>query len=193
LLQIIRSAASCTQPLQESAIPRAAVTVRAMADAFTTDYVPRVEAWQKNLIEDDEQRLMDLLRAARRVAVLGIKTEAARGQPAYYVPQALQQMGLEIVPVPVYYPDAIEILGQKVYRRVADVPGEVDIVDVFRRSADVAGHLPDLLAKKPKSVWLQSGIRDDRTAEALAKAGILVVQDRCLMVDYRGVARSAAR
>src|SRR6266850_6406296 len=149
--------------------------------------------WRHNLIEDDEERLLDLLRSARRVAVLGIKTEAAQGQAAFYVPQALQQMGLEILPVPVYYPEAIEILGQKVYRRVADVPGEVDIVDVFRRSADVASHLPDLLAKKPRAVWLQSGIRDDRTAEALARAGILVVQDRCLMVDYRPVARSAAR
>jgi len=153
----------------------------------------RVDDWQRNLIEDDEERLLGLLREARRVAVLGIKTEVARGQPAYYVPQALQQMGLEIVPVPVYYPEAIEILGQKVYRKVVDVPGEIDIVDVFRRSGDVAGHLQDLLAKKPRVVWLQSGIRDDRTAEALARAGILVVQDRCLMVDYREVARSAPR
>ncbi len=149
-----------------------------------------MEDWRRNLIEDDEQRLVGLLRSARRVAVLGIKTEAARGQPAFYVPQALQAMGLEIIPVPVYYPEATQILGQKVYRRVADVPGEIDIVDVFRRSADVAAHLPDLLAKKPRAVWLQSGIRDDRTAEALARAGILVVQDRCLMVDYRPVARS---
>ena len=149
-----------------------------------------MEDWRRNLVEDDEQRLLDLLRSARRVAVLGIKTEAARSQPAFYVPQALQEMGLEIIPVPVYYPEATQILGQKVYRRVADVPGEIDIVDVFRRSADVAGHLPDLLAKKPRAVWLQSGIRDDRTAEALARAGILVVQDRCLMVDYRPVARS---
>jgi predicted CoA-binding protein len=152
-----------------------------------------MDDFRRNLIGDDEDRLMELLRSARRVAVLGIKTDAARGQPAYYVPQALQQMGLEIVPVPVYYPEATEILGQKVYRRVADVPGEIDIVDVFRRSQDVAAHLPDLLAKKPKAVWLQSGIRDDRTAEALARAGMLVVQDRCLMVDYRAVARSAAR
>ncbi len=153
----------------------------------------RVQDWQRNLIEDDEERILSLLRETHRVAVLGIKAEAARGQPAFYVPQALQRLGLEIVPVPVYYPDATEILGEKVYRRLADVPGPIDIVDVFRRSGDVAGHLSDMLAKKPKAVWLQSGIRDDRTAEALAKAGILVVQDRCLMVDYREVARSAAR
>jgi predicted CoA-binding protein len=152
-----------------------------------------MEEWRRNLIEDDEQQLLELLRSTRRVAVLGMKTEAARGQPAFYVPQALQQMGLQIVPVPVYYPEATQILGEKVYRRVADVPGEIDIVDVFRRSRDVAGHLPDLLAKKPRAVWLQSGIRDDRTAETLARAGMLVVQDRCLMVDYRAVARSASR
>lgn len=150
-----------------------------------------MDDFRRNLLEDDDERVQGLLRSAKRVAVLGIKTEAARGQPAFYVPQALQQMGLEIVPVPVYYPEATSILGQKIYRRVADVPGEVDIVDVFRRSADVAGHLQDLLAKKPRAVWLQSGIRDDRTAESLARAGILVVQDRCLMVDYRAVARRA--
>lgn len=152
-----------------------------------------MDDWRHNLIEDDEARLLQLLRSARRVAVLGIKTRAQHGQPAFYVPQALQHMGLQILPVPVYYPEATEILGEKVYRRVADVPGEIDIVDVFRRSQDVAAHLPDLLAKKPRAVWLQSGIRDDRSAEALAQAGILVVQDRCLMVDYREVARSAAR
>ena len=150
-----------------------------------------MDDFRRNLLEDDDERVQGLLRSAKRVAVLGIKTEAARGQPAFYVPQALQQMGLQIVPVPVYYPEATAILGEKIYRRVSDVPGEVDIVDVFRRSADVAGHLQDLLAKKPKAVWLQSGIRDDRTAESLARAGILVVQDRCLMVDYRAVARRA--
>src|SRR3954465_4013354 len=116
-----------------------------------------MEEWRRNLIEDDEEKLLGLLRSARRVAVLGIKTEAARGQPAYYVPQSLQQMGLQTAPVPVYYPDATEILGEKVYRKLAEVPGEVDIVDVFRRSADVAAHLPDLLAKPPRAAWLPRG------------------------------------
>ena len=149
------------------------------------------ENWRSHLIDDDEG-IGTLLAGTRRVAVLGIKTRES-GQPAYYVPEYAQRLGLEIVPVPVYYPECTEILGEKVYRKVADVPGDIDIVDVFRRSGDVAAHLSDLLAKKPRSVWLQSGIRDDRTAEALARAGILVVQDRCLMVDYRDVARSAAR
>ena len=140
--------------------------------------------WRENLIED-EAKVAELVRAAKRVAVLGIKTEAQAGQPAFYVPKYLADAGVEVVPVPVYYPDVTQILGRRVYRKVADVPGEIDIVDVFRRSPDVAGHREDLLASKPRAVWLQSGIRNDAVAEELAKAGILVVQDRCLMVDHR--------
>ena len=122
----------------------------------------------------------DILRVAReakRVAVLGIKTERQSSQPAFYVPQYLHEAGVEVVPVPVYYPEVREILGAPVYRSVASVPGEIDIVDVFRRSEDLPPHLPDLIAKKPRCVWLQSGIRDDDFAQELADAGIDVVQD----------------
>ncbi|KYF56169.1 CoA-binding protein [Sorangium cellulosum] len=136
-------------------------------------------------ISHDEARVAELVRSARRVAVLGIKTEAQADQPAFYVPSYLKSAGVEVIPVPVYYPDVKTILGQQVYRRVADVPGPIDIVDVFRRSQDVAAHLDDLLAARPRAVWLQSGIRNDPVAEKLAEAGILVVQDRCLMVDHR--------
>lgn len=140
--------------------------------------------WRENILTDDDD-IRELLRSIRRVAVLGIKTEAQADQPAFYVPQFLASRGLEIVPVPVYYPEAKEILGRPVYRKLADVPGDVDVVDVFRRPADVAGHLDDLLAKRPRAVWMQLGIRNDAAAEALAKAGIRVVQDRCLMVEWR--------
>jgi len=140
--------------------------------------------WQDDILED-EARIAALLRSAKRVAVLGVKTAAQADQAAFYVPKYLAEHGAEVVPVPVYYPDATEILGQKVYRKVADVPGEVDIVDVFRRPSDIPAHLPDLLAKKPRAVWFQLGIRNDAAAEQLARAGILVVQDRCLMVEWR--------
>ncbi len=139
--------------------------------------------WQENLISDDEG-IRALLARTHRVAVLGIKTEAQAGQPAFYVPAALAAAGVEIVPVPVYFPDVKEILGRPVSRKLADVPGEVDIVDEFRRPADVPAHVPDLLAKRPRAVWLQLGIRNDEAAEALARAGILVVQDRCLKVEW---------
>jgi predicted CoA-binding protein len=134
-------------------------------------------SWQDNLIENADD-VAALIRATNRIAVLGIKTEAQADQPSVYVPAYLQKAGFEIVPLPVYYPDATTILGEKVYRRLVDVPGDIDMVDVFRRSHDVTGHVEDLLAKKPHSVWLQSGIRNDAAAEIFAKAGIKVVQDR---------------
>jgi predicted CoA-binding protein len=99
----------------------------------------------------------------------------------------MSNAGFEIVPVPVYYPEATEILGKKVYRNLIDVPGDIDLVNVFRRSTDVPKHLDDILAKKPKAVWMQSGIYNDAVAEALAKAGIKVVQDLCLMVEHRAL------
>lgn len=139
--------------------------------------------WQAHLVEDDEG-IARILREAKRIAVLGIKT-AESGQPAYYVPEYAQRSGLEIVPVPVYYPEATEILGAPVYRRVADIPGPVDMVNVFRRPRDIDAHVDDIIAKKPKSVWFQLGIRNDVAAERLAKAGIDVVQDRCLMVELQ--------
>lgn len=139
--------------------------------------------WEENLISTDEG-IRALLAGTRRVAVLGMKTEAQAGQPAFYVPAYLAAAGLEIVPVPVYFPQAREILGRPVYRKVADVPGEIDLVDVFRRPENVMAHLPDLLAKRPKAVWLQLGIRNDAAAEALARSGIQVVQDRCLKVEW---------
>ncbi|WP_426750031.1 CoA-binding protein [Myxococcus sp. Y35] len=140
--------------------------------------------WEQNLIED-EAGVERVVKSARRVAVLGIKTEQQSGQPAYYVPDYLARAGVEVVPVPVYYPDVTHILGKPVYRRLTDVPGELDLVDVFRRPQDIDAHVDELIAKKPKAVWFQSGIRNDAAAEKLAKAGIQVVQDRCLMVDHR--------
>ena len=133
--------------------------------------------WQDNILDSTEQ-IRALIFASRRIAVLGIKTEAQADQPSVYVPMYLQKAGFEIVPVPVYYPDTTVILGRQVYRRLVDIPGQIDMVDVFRRSHDVTGHIDDVLAKRPSSVWFQSGIRNDAAAEIFAKAGIKVVQDR---------------
>ncbi len=133
--------------------------------------------WQDNVLAKTEQ-IRVLIFATRRIAVLGIKTDAQTDQPSVYVPMYLQKAGFEIVPVPVYYPDTTVILGRQVYRRLVDIPGEIDMVDVFRRSHDVTGHIDDVLAKRPNSVWFQSGIRNDAAAEIFAKAGIKVVQDR---------------
>lgn len=144
--------------------------------------------WRAHLLETGDQ-IRNLLKRTTRIAVLGIKTEAQSFQPAFYVPEYVQSEGYEIIPVPVYYPEVTTILGQRVYRRLADIPGDVDMVNVFRRSQDVPPHLDDILAKRPKSVWMQSGIRHDEVAARLARAGIDVVQDRCLMVEVRRLVR----
>jgi predicted CoA-binding protein len=79
--------------------------------------------------------------------------------------------------------------GQKVYRRLTDIPGEIDMVNVFRRPADIPPHVDDIIAKRPKAVWFQSGIRNEEAAERLARVGIDVVQDRCLLVELKRVGR----
>src|SRR5437660_2703719 len=113
--------------------------------------------WRNNLITETKQ-IQILLSQTKTIAVLGIKTEAQSDQPAFYVPKYMQNAGFKIIPVPVYYPDATEILGENVYRKLSDIPEEVDLVNVFRRPQDIPPHLDDLLAAKPKAVWLQLGI-----------------------------------
>lgn len=143
-----------------------------------------MENWRDNLVSS-EAGIGEIFRSCRRIAVLGIKTEAQGNQPAFYVAEALQRAGFEVVPVPVYYPEVTEILGQKVYRTVAEIPGGVDMVNVFRRPTDVPKHVDDILAARPKAVWMQSGIRHEDAARQFAEAGIKVVQDRCAMVEVR--------
>ena len=157
-----------------------------MAEATNTQPTDAAD-WRRHLLERDDE-IVALLRRVQRIAVLGIKTEDS-GQPAFYVPRYAQRAGFAIVPVPVYYPEVTEILGERVYRRIADIPGEVDLVNVFRRPADIPPHVDDIIAKRPRAVWLQSGIRNAQAAERLARAGIDVVQDRCLMVELRYVGK----
>jgi predicted CoA-binding protein len=138
--------------------------------------------WRARLIEStDEMRA--LLRQSRRIAVLGIKPETRSSQPAHFVAEYAKEAGYEVIPVPVYYPEVTEILGSQVYRRLVDVPGEIDIVNVFRRPEHVLPHVDDIIAKGTRAVWMQLGIRNDEAAERLARAGIEVVQDRCLKVE----------
>jgi predicted CoA-binding protein len=136
-----------------------------------------MDGWRDNLVDAPDD-IAAILRACRRIAVLGIKTEAQRDRPAFYVPEYMARAGYDVVPVPVYFPEATEILGRPVYRRLADVPQPVDMVNVFRRSHDIPQHVPDILAAHPKAVWIQTGIRNDAVAETLARASIKVVQDR---------------
>jgi uncharacterized protein len=159
-----------------------------MSQQLEQAMIPQADGanWRDHLITTPAQ-IKTLLENTHRIAVLGIKPDP--DQPAYYVPDHAEHVGYEIVPVPVYYPDLTEIMGKKVYRKLTDIPGDIDMVNVFRRPKDIPPHVDDIIAKKPKSVWFQLGIRNDDAAEKLARAGIDVVQDHCLLVELRRIGR----
>jgi predicted CoA-binding protein len=142
--------------------------------------------WRDHLLDKPDQ-IKRLLENTHRIAVLGIKPNP--DAPAFYVPEYAQRAGYEIVPVPVYYKELTEMAGEKVYRKLADIPGDIDMVNVFRRPVDIPPHVDDIIAKRPKSVWFQLGIRNDEAAERLARAGIDVVQDHCLLVELRRIGK----
>ena len=143
--------------------------------------------WRSHLLETEED-ITALLERVQSVAVLGIKPPESRA-PAHFVPEYAQRAGFSIIPVPVYYPEHETMLGEPVYRSLAGIGGRVDLVDVFRRPQDIPAHVDDLLAARPRAVWFQTGIRHDAVAEQLAKSGIDVVQDRCLMVELQARGR----
>jgi predicted CoA-binding protein len=125
-----------------------------------------------------------LLRAARKIAVVGLSDDPFR--PSHSVAGYLQGAGYEIVGV---HPAGGEVLGVRRHPdlRSAAAAGPIDIVDIFRRSDAVPSLLPDLLAVRPKLVWMQLGVEHAETAAALEAAGIPVVQDRCLAVEHRAL------
>ena len=144
--------------------------------------------WKSNLI-NDAAGIQQMLRDTKTIAVLGIKPESHADQAAHYVAAHMAAAGYDVIPVPVYYPDVTEILGRKVVRKLVDISGPVDMVNVFRRPNDIPQHVDDIVAKKPKYVWFQLGIRNDAAAQQLAEAGIKVVQDRYLMVEQGRLGR----
>lgn len=139
----------------------------------------------QQLIVEDPVLIGEIAATARRVVVVGIKPESLEDQPAHYVPKYLHDHGVEIIPVPVYYPDVKEIFGLPVLRSLDEVGPPVDVVCLFRRSEDIGEHVDDLIDLAPQTVWMQAGIRNDAAARRLAEAGIQVVQDACMMVEHR--------
>jgi predicted CoA-binding protein len=130
----------------------------------------------------DWARIEEILRTSRRIAVVGLSPKPER--PSYGVASYLKNAGYTIIPV---RPTGTIILGEPVQPnlRAAAATGPIDIVNVFRRSEFVAALLGDLLAVRPRLVWMQMGIRDEPTARRLEAEGIAVVMDRCLAVDHQ--------
>ena len=117
--------------------------------------------------------------SAKRIAVYGASDDPAR--PAHYVPAAVQSRGVTIVPV---NPKHQEVLGEKCYRTLAEVPPPIDFVNVFRRAEFCPQVVRDAIAAGAKGIWLQSGIISPEARKIAAEAGIDYIEDRCLMMEF---------
>jgi predicted CoA-binding protein len=148
------------------------------------------DQWSANLV-DDAAGLTRILREARTVAVLGAKAQSS--QPAHYVPAYLAREGYRVLPVNPTL-TGTQILGEAVVPTLADLPGPVDVIDVFRRPEYLPGHATEILALPWRTavVWFQLGIRNDAAAERLARAGIRVVQNRCMMPEHRRLMKASS-
>ena len=131
----------------------------------------------------DDAWIASILRGVKSVAVIGASANPVR--PSYFVVKYLIAKGYEVHPINPGQAGG-EILGRPVHASLADVPGPIDMVDVFRRADALPGIVSEIMAldELPKVVWLQLGIRDDAVAGALEMAGMTVVQDRCPKIEY---------
>jgi len=148
-----------------------------------------VPDWTERLVTDDEG-LRAILREAKTVAVLGAKARAS--QAAYYVPAYLATHGYRIIPVNPTL-GGQTLFGRPVAPTLADLDEPADVIEVFRRPEHLSGHAREIVALpwRPKAVWFQLGIRNGSAAELLARAGIRVVQDRCMMPEHRRLVAGA--
>ncbi len=126
-----------------------------------------------------EERIAELLRQVRRIAVVGLSPKPQRD--SHRIARYLLEHGYEVLPV---YPREELILGRKVYRRVQDIPGGVDLVDVFRRSEELPGVVDDALAARAPALWFQLDCINEDAAARASAAGATLVMDRCIMVDH---------
>lgn len=130
-------------------------------------------------VNPDAGAIRSLLEGARRIAVVGLSPKPHRDSNR--IGRYLLRHGYQVIPV---YPREEAILGQRVFRRLQDVPGEIDVVDVFRRSEELAKVTDDALQAKAKALWFQFDCVDDESAARARAAGLTVVMDRCIMVDH---------
>jgi predicted CoA-binding protein len=140
--------------------------------------------WRDFLVDDDAG-LRAIFSDAKTIAVLGAKTSPA--EPAHYVPAYLVHRGYRALPVNPTLATGTTIFGERTVATVAELSGPVDVIEVFRRPEYLPGHAEEILDLpwRPKAVWFQLGIRNDSAAERLARAGIRVVQDRCMMPEHQ--------
>ena len=124
--------------------------------------------------------IADILRTSRTIAVVGLSDNPMR--PSHGVSAYMQSQGYRIIPV---NPQAGEVLGEKAYSSLLDVPGPIDIVDIFRRSEFVPEIVDQAIQLKARAIWMQEGVVHEAAAEKARKAGLFVIMDSCILKEHR--------
>lgn len=125
------------------------------------------------------EQIKNLLQQIKHIAVVGLSPKT--GRPSHQVAKAMQGYGYHIIPV---RPAVAEVLGEKAYASLAEVPPPIDLVDVFRAPEHIAPVIDACIARGVKAVWLQDGVVNEAEARRAQDAGIMVIMDRCIYRDY---------
>ena|SRR5712691_1750853 len=120
-----------------------------------------------------------ILKDCRTIAVVGLSSDPNR--PSHGVASYMRRQGYKVIPV---NPNETDVFGDKAYRSLADVPEQIDLVDVFRRSSEAGSAVDEAIAVGAKAVWLQEGVIDNAAAQRALDAGLLVVMDRCWLKEH---------
>lgn len=129
---------------------------------------------------DNERDIPEILETCRNIAVVGLSSKRFRA--SFGVSEYMQRAGYRIIPV---NPDETEVLGERSYARLEDVPEKVDLVNIFRRSEFVAPIVDSAIGIGARAVWMQEGVEDAQAAGKARAAGLLAVMDRCLLKEHR--------
>lgn len=130
-------------------------------------------------MKDEMKLICELLKNSKRIVVVGLSRNP--NKISRIISNFLVKQGYDVCGV---NPSFSEADGIKVYSKLTDIPYEIDIVNVFRKSEDIPEIIPDVISKKPKALWLQQGIKNDEAVKPVIDAGIITIQDMCIMVSY---------
>jgi predicted CoA-binding protein len=128
---------------------------------------------------DDSDKLRRILKGSRTIAVVGLSAQWHR--PSYFAAKYLQEHGYRVIPVNPTYP---EILGEKSYKRLADIPEKVDVVDCFRKSSEIPALAEEAIAIGAKVLWMQLGVENAEARARAEAAGLEVVENRCMKIEH---------
>ena len=128
---------------------------------------------------DDSDKLRRILKGSRTIAVVGLSAQWHR--PSYFAAKYMQEHGYRVIPVNPTYP---EILGEKSYKRLADIPEKVDVVDCFRNSSEIPALAEEAIAIGAKVLWMQLGVESAQARARAEAAGLEVVENRCVKIEH---------